>query len=108
MLCDWKNNSNNTNKTTTKIYLYLLITIDINNQQRGNKIQTKKVIATQNNLRVNRAGSQLLVIYKLFSTDSMENINKDNHSKITKLHVSSNLRFISDVLYLTTEYPNQP
>ena len=31
-----------------QIYLYLLITNDINNQQRRNKIQTKKVIVTQN------------------------------------------------------------
>ena len=38
-----------------KFYLYLLITNGINNQQRGNKIQTKKVIVTQNNLRVHRA-----------------------------------------------------
>ena len=30
--------------------------------------QLKKVIVTQNNLRVNRAGSQLLVIYKLCRT----------------------------------------
>ena len=56
------------NITTTEFYLYLFITNDINNQQRGNKIQTKKVIVTQNNLRVKQAGSQLLVIYKLCST----------------------------------------
>ena len=31
-----------------QLYLYLLITNDINNQQRRNKIQTKKVIVTQN------------------------------------------------------------
>ena len=49
----WNDCYNNNNK----IYSYLLITNDINNQQRGNKIQTKKVIVTQNNLRVNRAGS---------------------------------------------------
>ena len=60
-----------TTKTTTTastLYLYLLFTNNINNQQRRNKILTKKVIVTQNNLGVNRAGSQLLVIYKLCST----------------------------------------